>query len=108
MNPHKKCSRIEFHAMQVPKPRIVQSNCENTQYCHNQEQSLLLLSVLSSPLFYPIPQSMSHGFGSCGEYVILSTKLTTTASSKMMARNVGPKRSSKPAWPLIRILFALQ
>lgn len=98
--------RIPCHASAETKNRAIQ--LRNTQYCHNQEQSLLLLSVLSSPLFYPIPQSMSHGFGSCGEYVILSTKLTTTASSKMMARNVGPKRSSKPAWPLIRILFALQ
>lgn len=36
------------------------------------------------------------------------TKLTTMASTRMMAKNVGPKRSSKPAWPRLRIDFARQ
>jgi len=40
--------------------------------------------------------------------VILSTKFTTTARSRIIAKNVGPKRSSKPAWPRIRIDFARQ
>lgn len=40
--------------------------------------------------------------------MIRRTKLTTTANSRMMAKKVGPNRSSKPAWPLIRIDFALQ
>lgn len=40
--------------------------------------------------------------------VIRKMKLTTTAMSRMRASKVGPKRSSKPAWPRIRIDFARQ
>ena len=40
--------------------------------------------------------------------MILRTKLTVTARSKIMAKKVGPNRSSKPACPRIRIDFALQ
>jgi hypothetical protein len=40
--------------------------------------------------------------------VIRRTKLTMTAKKRIMARNVGPKRSSKPACPFIRIDLARQ
>ena len=40
--------------------------------------------------------------------VTLNTKLTITAPASTTANTVGPNRSSKPPWPLSRILLARQ
>jgi hypothetical protein len=67
-----------------------------TQPSSSQDFPLVFLHHLSLHFFAPpVP-------------VILSTKLTTMASSSAIANTVGPKRSSNPPCPLMRMLFARQ
>ena len=75
--------------------------------------TIFLITPISE-LFSAYNQSEAHTniyilpFFSFDANVIRRMKLTTTARSRMSARKVGPKRSSKPAWPRIRIDFARQ
>ena len=68
--------------------------------------SLKLTASYTICPFHSAPQIWP--FFSFDVYVMRRIKLTTTARSRMIARNVGPKRSSKPAWPRMRIDLARQ
>jgi hypothetical protein len=100
--PKKATKYLLFHVVQPQPPPF---HIAKRQPPHRKPHNCILPSSVHIINSFPVYQPKSYLLL---PIVNLNTKLTMTAANSASVKIVGPRRSSKPPWPRMRMLLARQ